>query len=507
MSKKSKHDFFEKPPLDSNIQASQIAKIFQRSLQEIPDRIKNISNNTELAKPLRFTGKSLISKDDIKRKLHERLDFDDEYAYIGVLLCSEEMPDIPVKHFIAFSERGIPPHVIPQEPYPSSSAVRALYRDRKVDSSYLRWRHSDIAEFLEGHTQVNAEKLFIDIVTAYKRYCYFESEDTYYLLALWIMGTYLFPLFPAYPLILLNGPLGSGKSRTHAVSACMAFNARSLTDPNNAIMFRLVDNQRSSLFFDDAEWLARSTPTRFLSTLKSSYKKTAKVPRVGSNKDGSIDEYEIYSPKMFNNIDGIENVIGSRTITFTQKIAPKSAEIDKHDPDETDPHWAEIRNRLYMFTLNYWQDVKKLLPEQTKLPLTGRMYEIYCGILSIAQFLDPVSKQKGLHKLVLAAAMRDVEERKCEYLKTDPKALVIQALLKLTDGWYTASQIVSAIKKATGSPREFTPIETGRILKSLGFGKGAEFKRPREGSGRPSLYYIKRAAVIQLAKRHNIIEE
>ena len=462
-----------------------------------------------------------FAKIDIENKLHPRLDFDKKSAYIGVLLCPLKMADIPIRHIIGFNKDLNQPTAIPQESYPSSPLEEELLRNRKVDSSYRRWKHSDSVNFLEGNTRVEPEKLFNDIVMAYKRYCYFESETTYHLLALWVMGTYLFPLFPAYPLILLNGLKGTGKSRTCSVSACMAFNARLITDPSTASLIRFTHNQRSSVFVDDAEFLASKAMTRFFSTLKSSYKPTAKIARVGKNKDGSIDEYEIYSPKMFNNISGIADVIGSRSIIIRQTRAPAHVKIEKHDPVETDECWFDIRNRLYLFTFNYWQDIKTLLPEQKELPLHARPYELYAGVLSIAQFIDSVSEQKGLHKLILDAAMQDAEERESKDLKATeydlqntPKALAIRALLTIvqTDGWYSCEKITSAIKKIAPFPETITSVKTAKLIKDLGFAKtkNVDWRRTKGAVGssviKPTEYLIKRLGVIYLARKNDISE-
>ena len=323
----------------------------------------------------------------------------------------------------------------------------------------------------------------------------------------------MFPLFPAYPIILLNGPKGSGKSRTTTVSACLAFNAYPVTDPNQATIFRLAEGQRASVLLEDAEWLAGKNPTRLLSALKSSYKATAKVPRVGKNVDCSIDEYEIYSPKMFNNINGVDHVMASRSITIPFRCAPKSVKIDKHDPDENDPLWAELRNRLYLFMFNYWKDIRDLVPKQAKLPLYGRQYELYVALLSIAQFLDKHSRKTNLHGRTLKFALDEVDQRKSEYIKLNPEALTIQALqsIVLEDDWYAIPLITHEVKKLSDSPKDITDARVGRLLKSLGLGiHKRDWRRPRvihDGKElRPTEYFIRRSVVESLAEEHGLLD-
>jgi hypothetical protein len=48
----------------------------------------------------------------------------------------------------------------------------------------------------------------------FKQYVDFRSEIESWILALWVVGTYFYQMFPAYPYLALNGPKISSKSTT-----------------------------------------------------------------------------------------------------------------------------------------------------------------------------------------------------------------------------------------------------------------------------------------------------
>jgi len=382
-----------------------------------------------------------------------------------------------------------------------------------IPEPLMRWPQEGICEFLFDKPSVDPVKLFDDIVDIFKDYIYFDKDEIYPLLALWIMGTYLFPLFPAYPFFLLNGPFASGKSRTTKLASYLCFNSCLLTSPNEAVIYRYVDTYRSSLFFDNAEWLSRTKYTRLTDTLNSSYKKGTKVPRLAGSKKGPPTEFEIYSPKMFNNTTGAETVLASRSIIVNQIRASKSVKIKKNEPTGEEPIWEDLRNRLYLFMFRYWKQVERLIPKQNIAEIAGRDHELFVGILSIAQLLDKLAGSKKLHKTILDFAIKQADERKNEYLAHHPEALVMQALLSIVekDGWYSVYKISKELQKYHLKDEKITDAWVGRILNGMEIGKTrGTWKRAvevvKKQEKKLTQYKITRQQVQKLARKYGIPE-
>jgi len=286
------------------------------------------------------------------RKPKTILDFDNNHAYLTVILVPKE-ESVPYNYTLKVNHST-----------GEIEKIKPLMPSQDVAEAFMRWSEEGLCKFLGEDSAVDPIKVYKDILAILKKYIYFGEKTSYDLLTLWIIGTYLFPLFQAYPFILLTGPFASGKSRTTKLASYLSFNSQLLTSPNEAIMYRYVDAYKSSLFFDNAEWLSRPKYTRLTDTLNSSYKKGAKVTRIAGTKKGPMQEFEIYSPKMFNNTTGAETIINSRSIIINQIRAPKNIAIEKNLPSEEDPIWGKIRHQLYLFMFNYWKEIKALIPAQ-----------------------------------------------------------------------------------------------------------------------------------------------
>ena len=100
-----------------------------------------------------------------------------------------------------------------------------------------RWRYSDIRRFLDGEA-IKPGEIFNGIHDLFKRYVDFRSDIESRILSLWVVGTYFYQMFPAYPYLALNGPKNSGKSTVLRVLQPLAFNMISTSDPTGASMFR-----------------------------------------------------------------------------------------------------------------------------------------------------------------------------------------------------------------------------------------------------------------------------
>jgi hypothetical protein len=98
----------------------------------------------------------------------------------------------------------------------------------------------------------------IDITSTRKNsgsfsYIDFRSEVESRILTLWVIGTYFYTMFPAYPYLTLNGPKNSGKSTVLRLLQPLAFNMIITSDPTDPSIFRLIHQTNCTVGIDEAE--------------------------------------------------------------------------------------------------------------------------------------------------------------------------------------------------------------------------------------------------------------
>jgi hypothetical protein len=470
-------------------------------IHNVPDDTENETPESTASTP------SNLIWDDI-HAFHPMLDFVGDRAFVSV------------NFFVDGSDTAMP-HLVSSDgsimPLTRESLARLDLRwTREITSAPAnQWLKCHLKKFVGGERHVDAGRLFDDILDAFRDYVYFQEPDMYEFIALWTIGTYLHPIFPAYPMVLVNGPKGSGKSRTTLTTARMAFNSCTEGDPTSAIMFRQIDEKRPTMIFDEMEWLSsKNGNSSITDLLKFGYKQGFSVSRcMFDGKNPYVVHYDVYSPKMFTNIKGLEDVLGDRTITIQQIRKPSSVSVSDIDPDEKDPRWAELRHRLYLFTFKYWQDIRTLMNSQTCNPLKNREYELFVGIFAIAEFMESVAGKAGLVEKIRSLALRKSAERREADREANHDLLIIQALQSLVDenDWYTVLDVITEIRKYRATSTDWINEEwTGRGLTRLGIGKRPGTKR--RGwvnvylSERKNLtqYYITAAEVERLAAQYGL---
>lgn len=446
--------------------------------------------------------------------VHPMIDFANDTAYVSVNLDIATANDSRNPVVVSM------PHLVTSdgliEPLAPDTLCKLGLKIKRMPCTApaRRWTKRYLKAFKEGDRSVDPGKLFKDLVAAFKEYVYFEEQDVYPFMALWIMGTYLFPIFPAFPMVLLNGPKRSGKSRTLITTSLLAFNAMAIGDPTGAIIFRLIDEYRPTLIFDETEWLAKKDPDSSISDLlKFGYKKGFSVARcMYQGKNPYVERYESYCPKMFSNIRGAEDVLADRTIIITQRRKPAELRIADIDPSDEQPMWAELRHRLYLFMFSAWKEVKGLIPAQSDTALKDREYEMVVGILAIARYLERAGGIAGLSDRIHRMMLRISEERESNDIASNHDSMAIQALLSLVvdDGWFSVHSVMEEIQKYRALKTDWITEEwTGRTLQRLGIGKNPDFKKRAWvvlDAGKKNLthYFISRDCIEDLAKKYGV---
>lgn len=257
---------------------------------------------------------------------------------------------------------------------------------------------SVIPAYLNGaRKSKNPRELYEIIKGFYEEHVYFLPQ-WYPVHACWDMATYFFMLFKAFPYMSVEGVMASGKSKVLTLSSCLTFNASSiLTSPSEASLFRLVNDQRPTLYIDEAENLFRVRNKQVehdgrVEVINSGYNQEGSVPRVEKlgNKFVTL-HYTTYCPKMIASIKGLYGATQNRAIVHATGRAPDNDSRGEREVDREDKRFQEVKDELLLFALDNWREVRdayNALPHDKRVTsLKKRYLQLWRPLLSVAVLL------------------------------------------------------------------------------------------------------------------------
>lgn len=168
-----------------------------------------------------------------------------------------------------------------------SSLSKLNLTTRTIPSQALdRWHPHDVQIFIDSVKNnillaPELPNIFDSIRAAFVSYVYFEKPVFYDFISIYTIATYFYPLFQAFPLLVLYGPTESAKSLTMQIIEYLVFNAMMITDPTPAVIYRTIEEMSPTLLMDEIEGLAsrRDYASSIMSILRASYKRID-VPRM-----------------------------------------------------------------------------------------------------------------------------------------------------------------------------------------------------------------------------------
>ena len=425
-------------------------------------------------------------------RIHPALDFTAKHAYVG-----QRMHD---RH----SHRSNSLFIISD----SKSILDFTDTTREIRNISLqcadfkmkqRWSSEGIESFVNGAEPVEPTQLFTRIRELFRAYIELSDQRLYDFLALWSIGTYFHWLFNAYPYVYVGGISGSGKTKLLTLCSLICFNSMSSGAPTCASLFRLIQSTRCSVFLDESEVLSnRYTAADIRNLLLCGYKKGQPVYRIERTDEWDFEpgSFEIYSPKMLVNIEGLETVLGSRCIDIIMQrgsnrgITARSVEIDY-------PIWQQVRDMVYPFLMKNWKAVKQKYAElQNDNILQNRDWELWRPILSLAQFFDNTILFQSIRALAIEKAAET------QYTTSELwEVVIVETLLSMVDhdDFYKLADIKLEMIGNLEDHEYLTSRHVGNLLKRLGFTQSR-----RVGSGYQ--YFLQVSRVKALARSLGVSE-
>ena len=211
--------------------------------------------------------------------------------------------------------------------------------------------------YLRGDGCKNITELYNEIVMNIKRFvCFSWDERLFTLCACWILATYFFDIFSAFPQLFFFGSQGSGKTRAGLTITYQCRHGYLVTDPTESTLFRMSQALKPTLLIDEsligpAAW----------KIARSAFKRGFSVPRINrTEKDGFLMElFSLYMPIVTTSTE-TQQQLGGQEADEARNIRV-NMQTGK-DPIGRDPElqdFSEIRDDLYHFRLLVVDDVVK----------------------------------------------------------------------------------------------------------------------------------------------------
>lgn len=340
-----------------------------------------------------------------------------------------------------------------------------------------------------------------------KHYVWFPEDRAadYYIVAAWVLGTYLFPLFGAFPPLVVVGTREAGKSTLLQLLRHLVFNppAKSFGLPTGAAFFRLIELLRPTLIVDEGQTLHPDVELIF----ELGFERGGAVPRSNRENPDDVRLFEVYCPKAL--ASRVRPRFSPKAIVLPMVKAPKGLinaySLRRRELEaEENPKLLDLSVKLMAWAIVNQGEVLAALEDlQPVGELSGRAFRKWAPILAIVDLLWP-------------DAYESVVERAIELVKEDEAvdrmSLIEEAVLSVllprakeadpgqgSTLLVTSKELRVAIEDFLGD--RIRPTLIGSALDNLRLVK----KRVKTSSG--TKYWIDPNRVISRARERGIVEE
>lgn len=307
----------------------------------------------------------------------------------------------------------------------------------KVPETVLRsrWPMKSRKEFLSGHFHRDPFEVSRKISDQFTKYIDFgDNNGAAVFCTLYALLTYFFVIFDSIPYLKFEGMKGSGKSKAGTIFYFIGFNAVMAVSMTAASIFRIVQEERSTLIMDETENF-RGDSDKFqeiMPILNSGWQRTGNAPRVeGNSGNRKTVNYSTYSPKIFCSINPVLETLRDRSyvITLIKTLDEIRANASVR---EKDPAWSEIRSDLYILLFEYYSEVQELAESEkigNDLRLMGRDWDKAKPLIAMAQFISKYAGSEGEDiRNDLMDFLKQQQEEEQEVAENSIEATIIHVL-------------------------------------------------------------------------------
>lgn len=225
-------------------------------------------------------------------------------------------------------------------------------RNKPLVPENIRWPIDEILTWVrepDKLEKVEPGQLFTDLRAIFTNHV--EYGDHFYesLLPLYIMGSYVYRLFPSIGYLHFNGTMASGKSQNLKILKALGFNCIWASNISTPGLFRGADATPGLICLDEAESFEGERGEELRRLLNAGYKAGEPAIRVEKNGDAGFETkaYDAFTPKALASINPLEPVIQSRCVIIP--MTPALRTLPEFIGDR--PNVIELRNSMYRWAM------------------------------------------------------------------------------------------------------------------------------------------------------------
>jgi CHC2 zinc finger/Protein of unknown function (DUF3631) len=197
------------------------------------------------------------------------------------------------------------------------------------------------------------------------RHVFFKDKHVPLLIAVWVLGTYVYDIFAHFGYLWINSPVKRcGKSLLEDILSCTCFKASPrLTNCSEAAILRL-SHEGGSLMFDELENLKGEDRQKFgqiMSILNNGFQAGGKVPRVEKGEDGfKVVYYNAYCPKVLAGISRLVDTIEDRSFKISMVRKARYEKVQRFKLRRQKSELENLRRYLSLWANARRKDVEEI---------------------------------------------------------------------------------------------------------------------------------------------------
>lgn len=314
-----------------------------------------------------------------------------------------------------------------------------------------------ISQPIDGKSMLNA---LSEVVGSY---ALLEEHDRR-MVAIWIAFTHLFPIFHHLPILFVNGPGGSGKSKLITVVEALSFNGWRVVETTTAAQKDVNSQVRGTFLHDEVEELGREVESDKARLLRNLFENDSVSIRQVKDQHGNYHyaARTLSGPQAIANISGIRNEpLLSRCVIIPME--PHKFKEKPPEPSATDEGIMNAGDDVQIWALQSFPEVRAYYNDMDNpLGLASRRLQVYSPLMAVAKAIG-LDCYKQLLQDIRVSEQRLLESR----LHCDDELSWLVSLSSLMDPpeWRISNrELTEALNKATGE--NLRPKQVALLVRS-----------------------------------------